>query len=115
MKPTERVAFTSGPYRARLSASGRIWTVRRNIRQAEIYALKYWNLGYSVLCPHLNTAFFDGEAPDNTWLAGDLAFIDRLDPATDVIVMMPGWQDSEGALAERRFAEARDIQVIEEQ
>jgi len=109
MKPTERVAFISAPYRAK---NGR--TVRQNVRQAEKYALKYWRLGYAVICPHLNTAFFDGEAPDDTWLAGDLAFIERLDPATDVIVMLPGWLESEGSLAENRLAKARDIQVIEE-
>jgi hypothetical protein len=107
MKPTKRIAFISGPYRA---ANGR--TVRQNIRLAEEFAVSYWKLGWAVICPHLNTAFFDGEAEDDVWLAGDLAFIDRLDPATDALVMLPGWEKSEGSCEELRLAKARDITIV---
>jgi len=105
------IAFISGPYR---SKNGR--TVRYNVRQAEKYALKYWTLGYAVICPHLNTAFFDGELPDHRWLEGDLEFIDRLkQEEQDIIVMIPGWEDSEGSCAELRRAAAIGLNVIEEE
>ena len=58
-----KVAFISGPYRGKTESD-----VVANIRHAEKYALKYWQLGYAVICPHKNTALFGGLAPDEVWL-----------------------------------------------
>jgi len=65
-----KVAYISGPYRA-----ATVHGVVENIRRAERVALKYWQLGYAVICPHTNTALFDGAAPDDVWLAGDLELL----------------------------------------
>ena len=97
-----QVAFLSGPYRA---GNGR--TVRENIRAAERAALVWWRRGYAVICPHLNTAFFDGELPDEVWLEGDLAILERLRPCIDAAVFLPGWQQSEGSRIE--FDKAREF------
>ena len=90
-----KVAFISGPYRAPT-----VMGIRENIRRAEAYALAYWKAGYAVICPHKNTALFDGEAPDQVWLDGDIELLKRC----DVCVCIPGWNRSEGSKEERRKA-----------
>lgn len=100
-----KIAFISGPYKP---INGR--TVLENIRHAEKYAIKYWRLGYAVICPHLNTAHFDGLCKDDVWLKGDIEILKRC----DVIVMIPGWEKSNGAKAELKEA-AGLLEVIYEE
>lgn len=90
-----RLAFISGPYRA-ATPSG----IVQNIRNAERVAIEYWRKGYAVICPHKNTALFDGLAPDSVWLSGDLEMLRRC----DVVVMIPGWKASSGAINEESLA-----------
>jgi len=90
-----RLAFISGPYRA-ATPSG----IVQNIRNAERAAVEYWRKGYAVICPHKNSALFDGLAPDCVWLDGDLELLRR----SDVVVMIPGWQKSSGAINEESLA-----------
>jgi len=99
-----QVAFICGPYRA-----GSVRGIVENIRRAEKYALKYWSLGYAVFCPHMNTALFDGAEPDEVWLNGGLEFLRR----SDVVVCIPGWENSEGSIAEVRLARALGKKIIE--
>jgi len=60
----------------------------------------------------LNTALFDGKCPDDVWLRGDIAFIRRLRPHVDCIVMMRGWEKSEGAVKELAAARRRGVNVL---
>jgi hypothetical protein len=97
-----KVAYVAGKYRAP--------TVRgivENIRAAEAVAIELWRMGFAVVCPHLNTACFDGAAPDEVWLKGDLEILSRC----DLVVMVPGWEQSSGACGERDFAEEHDLPV----
>lgn len=100
-----RVAYIAGPYRANTIAD-----VVRNIRFAESYAVKYWKLGFAVICPHMNTALFDGHAEDSVWLAGGLELLRRC----DVLVMIPGWQRSSGSIEELKLAEELNKEIIYE-
>jgi hypothetical protein len=100
-----KVAYIAGPYRAATPLD-----ILDNVHAAGRVALKYWNLGYAVICPHKNTALFDGQAPDSVWLDGDLELIKRC----DVVVMMANWRKSSGATAEHEFALAHGIEVIYE-
>lgn len=59
----------------------------------------YWTKGYAVICPHLNSANFDGLMPDNTFLAGTMEMLSRC----DFIAMHPKWADSEGCVQEHLF------------
>ncbi len=91
-----KLAYIAGPYRAKTP-----WGVQQNINRAADVAAKYWLQGYTVICPHKNTALFDGLAPDDVWLKGGLEILRRC----DVVIMMLGWEQSEGAKAE--YEEAR--------
>lgn len=102
-----KVAYIAGPFRSKTH-----WGVVQNVRQAEFVALKYWRLGYAVICPHTNTANFDGavskEIERSVWLDGDLEFLRR----SDVLVAMNTWEVSEGARAEVSLAQELGLEII---
>ena len=95
-----KLIYIAGPYTA-----DTIWGVVQNIRNAEQAALEYWRKGYAVICPHKNTALFDGAGPD--WLKGDLEMLRRC----DALVRLPKWFGSEGARTEVREARLHNIPV----
>ena len=97
------IMFISGPYRG-----DNEWEVTKNIRNAELVALKYWKKGYVVICPHKNSSYFGGELPDERWLKGDLEILSRCDG----IVMMRNWKDSEGAMEEWQYAKSHGMNII---
>jgi hypothetical protein len=97
------LAYISGPYRSQHGPYG----VQHNIAKARELAEVLWQRGYAVICPHMNTANMDGvicpgsspEAMDKDsagFLAGDMVMLSRC----DLIVMLPGWEYSEGAKTE---------------
>ena len=100
------LAYIVGPYR-----SDTIHGIVQNIRRAEKYAAKYWQLGYAVICPHKNTALFDGIAPDSVWLDGDIEILKRC----DTIVVTPGWENSSGSINEIKIAEQLGKNIIYEE
>jgi len=97
------VVYIAGPFRG-----DHAYAIRRNIRRAEAAALEVWSLGMVALCPHLNTANFQGVLPDQVWLGGDLELLRRC----DAILLVSGWQESEGAKREEQEAEDRGIPVF---
>jgi hypothetical protein len=100
-----KIAYIAGPYR-----SDTVHGIVENIYRAEAVAIKYWQLGYAVICPHKNTALFDGLLPDEVWLAGAIEILKRC----DVIVMMKGWENSSGSRAELEIALKFGLEVIYE-
>lgn len=98
-----KVVYIAGPYRANTIAG-----VVANIRAAEAVAAKYWKLGYAVICPHKNSALFDGICPDESFLDGAIAIMLRC----DVVVFMDGYEKSEGAVRERNSAIKNGIPVV---
>lgn len=102
-----RIVYVAGPYRAKTH-----YEVELNVRQAEAASIELWQMGYAVICPHKNTAHFDNLAPDEIWLEGDLEIIKRLQAHTDIMVMLPGWENSEGALKEKEIAEFRHFDIF---
>lgn len=98
--------FVSGPYRSD-SPNG----VHDNIEAARKVAVKYWQLGYAVLCPHTNSAYMDGAVSDIAFLDGTLV----LASLCDALVMMPGWYRSEGAKAEHEQAMATGQTILYEE
>lgn len=99
------IVYTAGPYRDRDGA----YAVQQNIRQAEEVALQLWRAGYTVICPHKNTAMFDGAIPEDAILCGYLEVVQRC----DLVVMLPGWELSEGSILEKQIADSEGIPVYE--
>ena len=99
-----KLAYVIGPYR---DASE--YNVRLNIRSAESAALDLWHEGFAVICPHKNTAGFNGARglPDYTWLKGDIEMLKRCDFA----YVVGDYRTSQGSLAEIRFCEENNIPV----
>lgn len=91
-----KVAYIVGPFRASSA-----WGIEQNIRRAEEVALELWRIGYAVICPHTNTRFFQGAAPDVIWLNGDIEIMKRC----DIVVAIEGYDKSEGSLKEVEIAE----------
>jgi nucleoside 2-deoxyribosyltransferase len=100
-----QIAYIAGPYRASTKLG-----VIRNIIKARKIAKKYWALGYTVFCPHLNSALMDGTAPEEVFMRGDLEFLQY----ADILVVIPGWERSTGTLGEIEFAKAKGIPIIYE-
>lgn len=98
-----KLIYIAGPFRAPTD-----WDRENNIRRAEALALEVWRAGFAALCPHCNTRFFDGAAPDYIWLEGDLEMLRRC----DALLTTPDWQLSKGATAEVHFATKKNIPVF---
>lgn len=97
------VVYIAGPYRAPTP-----WRILRNIQRAREVSLAIWKLGAVALCPHANTALFDGEADDSVWLQGDLELLRRC----DAVVTLREFALSFGAKAERDFAIALGLPIF---
>lgn len=87
-----KVAYVSGKYR---DARGP-WYVKENIEKAERIAIELWKMGFAVICPHKNTAFFEGPLDDPVIIAGDCELVRR----SDALIVVPGWKDSQGTRIE---------------
>ena len=88
------VIYIAGPYRA-----DTIYKLKKNIERAEEIAMKLWKAGFSVICPHKNTAFFDGELSDDNWMIGGLEILQRC----DAMFLTKGWEGSKGSVKEHEY------------
>jgi hypothetical protein len=100
-----KIAYVAGPYR---DSRGH-WFVHQNIETARRIAAELWARGYAVICPHSNTAHFDGVCNDQVFLDGLIAILLRC----DLIVLAPRWKTSTGTLDEIRAANRAGIAVVE--
>jgi hypothetical protein len=95
-----KLVFISGPYRAKTG-----YLRQLNIDEARKHSIHLWQMGFACICPHMNTANFDGLAPDEVWLEGDIEMLRRC----DMIYLLPNWEQSEGTRAE--WAEAQRLGI----
>ena len=82
-----QLIYIGAPYRAATIAEQ-----QANIADAKIMAQYYWLKGYAVICPHLNSANFDGLVDDEQFLTGAITMLRHCDEA----VFHPRWEDSKG-------------------
>lgn len=90
-----KLIYLAGPITA---ATNDAWW--ENIMRARTAAKELWKLGFSVICPHLNTAFMDGYADRECFIQGDLEQIRRCDG----VVVLPQWEQSKGTWGEVELA-----------
>ena len=98
----KKILYVAGPYRAETERG-----VVENIRAAEAVAIEVWKAGHIALCPHLNTRLFGGILPDMVWLEGAIDLMLRCDG----VVLVPGWENSQGTIAEIEIAQSMDMPV----
>ena len=90
----DRLLYVAGPYRAPTREG-----IQANIDRARVAAQRLWRMGYVAVCPHLNSANFEG---DPAWyLKGGLALLARC----DAIYLLQGWELSAGSLDEADCAQ----------
>lgn len=93
-----KVIYIAGPYRDKRGPH----FILQKIEVARQLAAELWALGNcAVICPHLNTYLLDGACEDANFLLGDLELIRRV----DLVLVLPGWEESLGTKAEITFAE----------
>ena len=100
-----KLAYVSGPYTADTKEQK-----IANIQQARKIAVELWDLGYAVICPHSNTAFFNEMckvAKYEDFIVGDLVMLEYC----DVMVLTPDWWASNGARIEAGYAHIHLIPI----
>lgn len=81
------IAYVAGPCRGNRKI---------NCIQAQQAAVWLWNDGFTVLCPHLNSGELSDEVPEEDLMWGSLILLSKC----DTLVLIPGWQESEGSRIE---------------
>jgi len=103
------VMFVSGPYRGKSLAE-----IEANVRDAARWCGVVKRLGWTPLCPHTNSHWIAEENlrdfgyMHESYLADALTLLHRC----DAILMIEGWEQSDGALAERQYAMSHGIPVF---
>lgn len=93
--------YVSGPYSAPTPEE-----VAANVERARAAACELMRLGYAVICPHTMTAGWEREGLTyEQFIAADLEIVRRC----DAVLLLPGWEDSKGALAEKAMAERAGV------
>ena len=97
------VVYIAGPYRAPTREG-----VLANIEQARQAFGELLRRGYAAICPHTMTALGEEHWPDlspEVYLVADLELLDRC----DLLLVLPGWETSEGTKGE--IARARELNI----
>jgi len=84
-----------------------------NIKLAERYAAKIWDLGFSVICIHANISSVDKlckKTSYNDFMDGCLNILDKC----DVLFLLTNWKDSKGATIEYKYAKENNIWIVDD-
>ena len=96
-----RVIYVSGAYRGDVAA---------NIEHARQAAIRLWETGWIVLCPHLNSAHMESLCGEEMFLTGDLELLKRC----DAIFMLNNYKTSAGGLKELALAKKLGLDIFYE-
>lgn len=105
-----KLIYVSGPFSAPSEGFDELHGYEHNITTASMYALALWRAGWAVICPHKNNANYQyaEDVEYNTWIDGDVEILRRC----DAVLMIPGWEESNGAQIERKYALNHDVKVF---
>lgn len=86
------------------------WEIRRNIHRAAALGYEVAKLSAYPLIPHTNTgSVFIGTMTLEFWYEATLEALRRC----DAVILVPGWEDSKGAVAEVAEAKRLSLPVFE--
>ena len=102
-----RRIYVAGPYRAMTETRK-----TENVWHATRVAIRLWELGWIVFSPINNCAYFDvfSSLPDEVWLNGGLKFLELC----QAIIMLKGFEESEGAKRELEVAIGKGLEILYE-
>ena len=104
------IVYVAGPYRGKskfylLNRYQRF----RNAMCAWKVSVQLWNMNVMPFCPHMNSFWMDKKVNNlNVFIEGDLKVLKRC----DAILMLKGWENSEGVLIEIKFAKENNIPIF---
>ena len=99
-----KVVYVAGPYSAPNS-----WEREQQIRKAEQLSLQLIDAGAFPICVHTMARFWFGRVPEERAIAWGIALL----RPSDAVVLVEGWQQSNGTLAEMGEAFKCNIPVYE--
>lgn len=100
-----KVVMICGRYRGKTYSE-----IEKNIQTARNKAIKLWQNGYIVICPHMNSAHLDKFCDDQVWLNGYLEILKRC----DAIYVLKGHENSSGTTNEIKLAKQLGKEIIYE-
>jgi hypothetical protein len=101
------LVYVAGPYRTNSEFGSTAFGREANIFHAREAGARLAKAGHMPIIPHANTAQFDGLNTDEFFLDATLELMLRC----DAVFLMPNWQDSTGARAEKEEAEQLGLPV----
>ena len=95
--------YLAGPYRG---------NTEENIRIADEVSRELWAKGHYVICPHKNSSGFEHDTRISIEhiLNGDIFMLSKC----DAIVILPNWDQSEGAKIEHDYAKHNHIPIYDD-
>ena len=111
MNKRKKIIYISGPYSEFKSNEGITYKIEDNIKIARKIAIRLWEKGFTVICPHLNTIHFekDSKLSYDDYIDGDLEILSRC----DAIYMTPFYDYSSGAKKEKEHAKKIGIEIFD--
>ena len=94
--------YIAAPYRATT-----INKLQHNIYEASKMAQYYWHQGFAVICPHMNSANFDGLISDKVFLSATMLMLSKCSH----IAIHPTWTESSGSIEEYEYAIKHELTI----
>ena len=102
-----KIVFIAGPY----FGDGDYKKIEENIRNAEKYQIQLANRGIGFFCPHNHTEHFEKKAKAEEKFYRELDML-ILSKVADAVLAIPGWEKSNGARAEIKWATVNNLKIF---